>query len=498
MRFLASMSRRCACERVAAPVNHYGAGVLTIGVRLDVKIKTKLGLSRAYPSGAGRCPWWQRSALLVLCCLGLAGCESEGGRVRAPSTEVNVIHVARNFGSLEFRRVERLEGTLSYRSSSVFNWDSGPYTFNIDTQLPNAQAPIRLYSFDAELTAGNDYSILLTEANGWIRELVLEAPENELSGTEAEILVAHAAGAVGPVDVYLEPPGAVLAAAMPRGSLSFLESIPVAGITPGEYEVSLTQVNNPSSLLMLSNAFEIAAGVRTTLTVTNGINQSSPAAVLASGAGLDTPLTDRELRASLRALNAMTSGDAIDVTVNSIFSPPLIPGVEVGAPSDYSHVAPGSHTLMVTPAGNPGVIETEQTFLALPGQRGTWFIRGDPGALSATYAPDNQRLIRDVADLSVYFGGTTVSSVDVYVAPPDTDLSTVAPAARLSDSTPVSRLLIGLRDYAITIRDSGTENVLAGPIDVAIDFEGNYGILITNGASGSGVDVTLFDRFVAE
>lgn len=446
-------------------------------------------------SGAACSHGWRVLGTLGLACVGLAACDSEGGRVRPESTDVNVIHVARHFGNLEFRRVERLEATLSYRGSSTFTWDSDTYTFNLDSQLPGLQIPIRLYSFEAELTEGNDYSILLTEENGWLSEFIIEAPAAELSETEAEVLIAHTGDSVGPVDVYLEPPGTVLAAATPRGTLSFLESLPVTSITPGEFEVNLTQVGNPASVAMSSDVFEIAAGVRTTLTIIDGLTPASPAAALASGDGIDTPLADRHLRAGVRALNAMTSGDALDIAVDGNFSPPLIPGVPFAVPSEYAQVVAGRYTLMVTPAGNSGVIEVEQSILALPGQRGTVFVRGEPGSLTAEYSYDSQRRIRDQAALSIYFGATVVSGVDVFIVEPDTDLNTVAPTATLTDTDPVSRLLAGLQGYTVTVREAGTQNVLAGPVAAAIGLEGNYGILITNSASGSGVDITLFDGF---
>ena len=458
--------------------------------------KTLTDLSFRLAPDAARCRRWLRPALLALVCVVLSACESEGGRVRPPSTEVNVIHVAGSFGSLEFRRVERLEGTLNYRSSSVFTWDSGPYTFNIDSTLPGLDTPIRLYTFDADLTAGNDYSIVLAEAFGWLHELIIEAPESELSETEAEIIIVNtASGLQGAVDVYVEPPGTVLAAATPRGTVDFFESLPVASIAPGEYELSVTQVGNSTSVVMVSDAFEIAANVRTTISIINGLTAASPVAALASGAGIGTPLSDRELRAGLRVLNAMTSGDPIDVTVDNSFSPPLIPGAMFAEPTDYALVVPGNHTLQVTPAGNSGVIEVENSFLAFPGQRGTWFVRGDPGALTATYSPDSQRRIRDIAEVAIYYGGTTVSGVDVFIAAPDTDLNTVAPTASLTETSAVTRLLMGLGGYTITVRESGSENVLAGPMAAGIGFAGNYGILVTNGASGSGVDITLFDEF---
>ena len=439
---------------------------------------------------------WLRLAPLALACVALSACESEGGRVRSPSTEVSVIHVAGSFGNLEFRRVERLEGTLSYRSSQVFTWDSDTYTFNIDSTLPGLNTPIRLYSFEAELAAGNDYSIVLTEANGWLHELVIGGAESELSETEAEIIVVNTAdGLQGAVDVYVEPPGTVLAAATPRGGVDFLESLPVAAISPGEYELSLTRAGNPTSVIMVSDTFELAAGVRTTLSIIDGLSPASPAAAVVSSAGIDTPLSDRELRAGIRVLNAMASRDPIDVTVNGNFSPPLIPGAMFAVPTDYALVVPGEQTLQVTPAGNPGAIEVETTFRAFPGQRGTWFVRGAPGSLGAFYSPDSQRLIRDIAELTVYYGGTTTGSVDVFIVPPDTDLNTVAPTATLSATSAVSFVYLGLGGYTVTVRESGTQNVLAGPVAAGIGFEGNYGILITNGASGAGMDITLFDEF---
>ena len=184
-----------------------------------------------------RCRRWLRLALVPLACCGRGSpVNRKVAGYGRPSTEVSVIHVAGRFGSLEFRRVERLEGTLNYRSSQVFTWDSGPYTFNIDSSILGS--PIRLYSFEADLAAGNDYSIVLTEANGWLHELILEGPEAELSETEAEIIIVNtAAGLQNAVDVYIEPPGTVLAAATPRGAVDFLESIPVAAIAPGGIRV---------------------------------------------------------------------------------------------------------------------------------------------------------------------------------------------------------------------------------------------------------------------
>ncbi len=463
-----------------------------------MSIKTHPDTSPGYNPCIERCLRWREFGLLLVLCLGVASCDSEGGRTRAPSTAVNVMHVAPNFGNLEFRRVERLEATLAYRTSSVFTWDSDTYIFNLDRSLPGFDTPLRLYSFTSELIPGDDHTILLTEADGWLRELVIGAPTSELTGTDSEIIVAHTGGRVGPVDFYLEPPGTDLAAATPRGNLNFLESLPIATVAAGEYEVALTEVGNSTNVIMASVPFELASNVRTTLAILDGLTSASAASVLVSGGGLDTALSDRELRASIRAINAMTSRDALDVTVDNNFSPPLLPAVEFAVPSRYALLPHGSYNLIVTPAGNSGAIEIDQSFSAVAGQRGTWFITGSPGELSAVYSPDSQRLVRDEAIVTLYFGGTVVTGVDVYIVAPDTDVNTVLPTSSLNQTTVLNRVILGLGGYTITVREAGTQNILAGPIPAGIGIEGNYGILITNGASGSGVDVTLLDRFSTE
>ena len=497
MALVENWSRACniAPSGNVARVFHQAVAALRTGIRLDVSINSHSDTRSGHKSFAGRGPRWREFGLLLLVCLGLASCDSEGGRTRPDSTEVTVIHVAPNFGNLEFRRVERLEATLAYRTSSVFTWDSDTYTFNLDRTLPGFDTPIRLYSFEAELTEGNDHSILLTEANGWLQEFVVGAPASELSGTEAEIIIAHTAGRIGPVDFYLEPPGTELAAATPRGNLDFLEALPVATVTAGEYEVTLTEVGNSTNVLMASESFELVGNARTTLVILDGLTSASAAAVLASAGGADTALADRELRASIRAINAMTSRDALDVTVDSNFSPPLLPAVEFGVPTRYAQLARGSYNLTVSPAGNPGAIEIDQAFNALAGQQGTWFITGDPGALSAVYSSDSRRLVRDEATVTLYFGATVVSGVDVFIAAPDTDVNTILPTSSLSQTSVLGRVILGFGGYTITVREAGTQNIIAGPVPAGIGIEGNYGVLITNGATGSGVDITLLDAF---
>ena len=438
-----------------------------------------------------------RFGLLALLALAATACERDEKQDEACEgcSRVNVVNVAAGFGELEFRRDDALEATLGYGDSAAFVWDAGTYSFNLHRTLPGASVPLRLYSFSTELTHSNDYSVLLTNTDGWLRELIIEATATEVSGAEAEFTVAHANPTLEPVDVYVEPTGSTLAAANRRGTVQFRGTIPPVEVPAGEYEIALTAANDVADVRMVSNPFQLAGGVRTTLSILYGPPPRFSAAVLASAAGNDTNLVDRNLQPSFRAIQVMSSRDALDVTVNGFFFPALLPEVRFGTPSPYARLTPGDYRLSVSPAGNPGVFEFDQEFALPAGERGTWFITGDPGALTATYSSDNRFLNVDEASVTVYFGGTLIDSVDVFLAPADSNIDTLTPSATLNQTDRVTDLALALDTHVLTVRETATRTVVAGPVSAETVIEGVYTILLTNAVSGAGLDVTLLDDF---
>ena len=218
----------------------------------------------------------------------------------------------------------------------------------------------------------------------------------------------------------------------------------------------------------------------------------APLTVLISSQGATIVLADRSLQAGIRALNAMTSGGALDVTIDSNFTPPLLPAVPVSIPSAFAFFDAGARDLTVSPAGNPGVLEIDEEFTIENGVLGTWFIAGDPGALTATFSQADGRTIAGEARLDIYNG--TADAVDVFVVTAGTDIDTVTPSASAGTLLSTPDVPLALDDLEITLRRTATTTVLAGPLPVTIATEGNYGILLTD-AVGGGVDITLLDDF---
>lgn len=432
-----------------------------------------------------------RMGVLTALSLALAACDNES-RERPPQTQVDVVHAAPSFGELAFLRVERREATLGYGDSDVSSWDTDTYTFNVDAVRPLAD-PERVLSFTETLSPGNNYTIVLAQDGGDLREIVIETEGESLGATETEVTIVHTASTLGPVDVYLEPPGTDLAAATPRGTLSFLENLPPFNVEEADYQISLTDVGLPANVLLTSRGFGIVARIKTVITLLDGANVGlAPYAALVSGSGESVPLADQSIQSGIRAINAMTNDGALDVTIDNNFTPPLLPAVPAGVPSAYSFFDAGDRSLTVSPAGNPGVLEVDEEFTAESGVLGTWFIAGDPGALAATFTVDDGRTIAGEARLDIYNG--SANNVDVYVVETGTDINTVAATVAVGTLLSVADIALALDDLEITVRQAATTNVLAGPLPVTVTAEGNYGILLTDNAGGT-VDMTLLDDF---
>jgi hypothetical protein len=164
--------------------------------------------------------------------------------------------------------------------------------------------------------------------------------------------------------------------------------------------------------------------------------------------------------------------------------------------SDYATIPAGDHELNVTPAGNPGVLETEAAFTAPLGRLGTWLVSGEPGTVFAGFDVDDRRVLPNEAKLNLYDGSTEFDNVDVFIVEPGTDIDGVDPTmvtGALGTRVLGRRFVPG--NYELILRETDTDSVVGGPVDISLADGGYYSVLLTNAAGGGALDVTLLDDF---
>jgi hypothetical protein len=184
-----------------------------------------------------------------------------------------------------------------------------------------------------------------------------------------------------------------------------------------------------------------------------------------------------------------------DFAINSQFSPPLFSAVPFAEPTATVTIPFGSQTINVTPVGNPGVLELNQTFNGTVEQT-TLMFAGTAGTLTYTLTSDDGRRIHNEAKIAFLNAATQFSGVDFVLATPGTDQAAVDGFAALASpgaSLTYSPIIPG--DYDLYLRQNLGTTVLYGPTRITLASEGIYGVLAINGPDTATAGVVLFDDF---
>ena len=134
--------------------------------------------------------------------------------------------------------------------------------------------------------------------------------------------------------------------------------------------------------------------------------------------------------------------------------------------------------MTASPAGNPSVILVDFPFGVDAGRSATAFVANAPDAATPILEMDDYRPLAGEAKLNLYNAVQLHPFIDVYVAPPGTDLNTIAPTVGLVPGGGVPNLRIAQGNFEITVRTAGIDTVLAGPTPIALNEGGFYTVLL--------------------
>jgi hypothetical protein len=213
----------------------------------------------------------------------------------------------------------------------------------------------------------------------------------------------------------------------------------------------------------------------------------------------DASAVFRDINATteMRVVNAATDRQPRDLAVNREFAPPLFPGVPFGAPTGYVTVPTNSALpINVTPPGNPGVLELDQTIQAIGSLRYTLLFTGATGTLTHVLAVDDNRRIHGTAKIRFFNAALQFTgAVEFVLAARGEDPVGFFGEAALTAPSASGYSFAAPGDYDLYARLFSTGEVVAGPIPVTLAAEGIYGVLAADGAMSMTADVILYDDF---
>ena len=422
-----------------------------------------------------------------------AGCDGNEGRTALPNASLQVVHAAPNLGPVVFKRVQANATRLDYMQGAAFSFDVDTYTFNFDI-LDVDDSVLRTISLPATLVEGSIYFLILREVGGQPEPLLVERPAmTQGAGTELEIL--HAATTLGAVDVYVDLEPLDLMTATARGAIDFDDVLSVPALADGNYEIVLTDASNQAIVQFQSTPVGLAGSQGLFLAIVDGAGIGLSPLALALGDSDGRTIVDSNSQSGIRVINALSDREAINIGIDDQLTPPLISGVAFATASAFELIAPGDHDLNVEPTLMPGAVDIDQAFVAEAGLFQTWLVAGSTGSMSATSFEDDFRVISGESKLRAFHGSPQNGPVAVFVVPPGTDITSIAPTSLASNGITSPNVRVAPGSYEITVAEQATGAVLAGPIAATIAADGYYGILLTDAAAGTGLEVTLLFDF---
>jgi hypothetical protein len=431
-------------------------------------------------------------AACLLLSTAMVGCES--GRERPPAVTVRVLHAAPERSTVEFLREQRSEAQLDYRQASGrLTFDADQYNFGVRVLDAGGSTVTSIGTFTQDLAADNTYLIAFTEAAGVLTPIVVE--KAVFTGTSSEVTAMHAAPSLGAMSVYIEPDGVAPSGATPIGTLGFGETVPSATREPGTYRLSLTDASDSSNVLMTSEPFALEQGQSYAYAIIDPAEDTN-ASVMAVLIGADTTLLfDQSVQSSLTVINAAADGNPRDIFVDDDFSVPAVAALPYLARSSDVPVTSGARKISVTPAGNTGVIEAENSASYARSRYHIALVGGDPGELEAVTAFDDRRRFAGQARIGLMNAASQYGAIEYFIVPPGTDISNLSSTLVLETPGITTRVAVTAGDYELTVRERGG-SVLAGPVPITLAGSGVYTVLTANGAAPGTVEFVYFEDFL--
>ena len=415
------------------------------------------------------------------------------------TTQVRFIHASPDAPNVNISSILRASArNLAYEDITDYeDFAVGPLTVQVDAIIPGGVATV-IGPVDINLASGTNYSVVASGNVAGIAPIVIESSADAVDAASVRAQVLHAAPDAPPVDVFVTAPGALLAQEVPLGSFAFGESLGPVEVPAGDYQIRVTLVNDPATVVYDSGTLALAGG--SDLLISAVANTGPGAApitlAVASDAGgfiLDSLGTPAEVR----VIHASPDAPAVDVIVNDDFANPVLANVPYPAFSDYLPLAPDTYNFKVTAAGNPGAIVIDADVDLVAGQQYSVYATNVLAEISPLVTLDDDREVVTEAKLRILHLAPGAGLVDIYLAGVGEDITTLDPT--LSDVdllADTDYLSVPGGSYDVTVTLAGTKTVAIGPATVTLS-DGSVYTAAARDATGGGAPfgLILLDDF---
>jgi hypothetical protein len=447
-----------------------------------------------------------RAFAAIACFAALSACEDsrDGGNPTPPiegpaSPTVRFIHAVPDAPDVNIRAGEALLAfELDYRQATPDRTvNAGTASVQVDANLPDGELTV-IGPVDVTLEADMKYAVIavgeVDPAGEPITPLVIANPNEPVTAGNARVEVVHAAPNAPAVDIFVTAPGAPLAGATPiaGGSTPFGAYSGQIEVPASDYQIRVTLPGSTTPVFD-SGTVSLTDGADLLIAAMDNTGPgAAPILLHVSTRGEEFEIFDVDTPAEVRVVHAVPDAPAVDVFVND---PTAVGAPAIGA-LDYTQVAPGPDSyvelpggttnVLVTAAGNPGVIAIPATDLELSAgvqysvyATGTLATTGTSGGIEPYITVDDDRPVATEAKVRILHLSPSAGPVDIYVLPPASpatfDLTGATPAFSGVDfRQETGYVALNGGSYTVAVAAAGTTNVAIGPVTIDVVAGGVY------------------------
>jgi Domain of unknown function (DUF4397) len=424
----------------------------------------------------------------------LSACDSDDGYY----VPIQVIHAVADAPS-----VDVMDGALSLYSDVAFKQATGFDSFpvysgtariSVDANLPDGPLTVVPVT-DLALNEGTEYSIIalgsVSSAATPIQPLVIGNPTTPVTAGNVRLQVVHGAAGAPPVDIHVTGPNdpIVPANAIAGGSTPFGANSDRIEVPAGDYRVRVTlpdettPVFDSGTVALPEGADLLVVAVDNTVAGRTAPG-APPITLLVADGESQFEILDQATPADIRIVHAVPDVNGVDIYVDD----PTAAGSPAIGDLDYTEIVPadgdsylslpaGTVNVLVTAAGNPGVIGIPASDLELAaGQQYTVFASGTlAGGITPYITEDNDRSVATEAQARIIHLAPSAGLVDIYVTAPMTDIAGVDPTFSSVDfGANTGYVSLGAGTYDVTVTLAGTLTAAIGPATITLDAGGVY------------------------
>lgn len=398
---------------------------------------------------------------------------------------------------------------VDFKDASPFiDLSPGEYDFDVEAIIPGGNA-IVIDLPPTSLDANMQYSIvaigrtadLLSNGAEPLRALVVANEKSPVGAGNVRAQVLHASPDAPEVDVYVTAPDADLTAEAPLGTFAFGEDLGPVEIPAATYQVRVTLAGDPAAIAFDSGAISLPADANLLIAaVNNTTTGSSPISLLVlDGVNSAVEILDIAAPANVRVVHASPDAPAVDVIVNDDFDSPLVPGLKY--PDSTPYVAPpaGDYNIKVVDSATQGLIALDLDVTLQAGVQNTVLATDFLSNIQELILTDNNRRVATESKVRIVHASPSAGEVDIYVAAPGTDITTIDPAftdVPFQAETGYVSLVPG--SYEVSVTPPDDPQTVAIYAAVTVDAGGIYTAIARDPLPGdTELGLILLDDFVA-